>query len=95
MPAQQPGGGGGVGGGSVSRDPGLQLNLNRVIGITNPSKFLDAQGAANIWAGTTGLSLLGALNAKAGTTGLGLNAVCNRLASTVNNEADAASEFFV
>lgn len=28
---------------------GLQLNLNRVIGRTDPSTFLDAQGAANAW----------------------------------------------
>ena len=73
---------------------GLQLNLNRVIGKTNPKTFLAAQGAANVWAGTTGLSLLGALNAKANTTGLGLNAVCNRLAGTTSYEADAASEYF-
>jgi hypothetical protein len=28
----------------------LQANLNRVIGVTNPSQYLDAQGAANVWA---------------------------------------------
>ena len=74
---------------------GLQLNLNRVIGRTDKSTFLDAQGAANEWAGTTNLDLLGALNYKAGTTGLGLNAVCNVLASTTNLDADGASESFV
>lgn len=31
---------------------GLQLNLNRVIGRTDPSTFLDAQGAANAWINT-------------------------------------------
>jgi len=31
---------------------GLQLNLNRVIGRTDPSTFLDAQGAANVWLNT-------------------------------------------
>jgi hypothetical protein len=73
---------------------GLQLNLNRVIGRTDPSTFLDAQGAANEWANTTGLDLLGALNAKAGTVGLGLNAVCDVLASTNLLDADGASESF-
>lgn len=34
------------------------------------STMLDAQGAANVWAGTTGKDLLGALNAKNGTVGL-------------------------
>jgi hypothetical protein len=29
---------------------GLQLNLNRVIGRTSPDTYLDAQGAANVWA---------------------------------------------
>ena len=42
----------------------LQSALRRVSGTT-----LDAQGAANAWAGTTGLDLLGALNAKAGNSG--------------------------
>lgn len=73
---------------------GLQLNLNRVIGKTDKSTFLDSQGAANVWAGTTGLDLLGALNAKAGTVGLGLNAVCDVLASTNFLDADGASESF-
>ena len=72
---------------------GLQLNLNRVIGRTGNDPFLDAQGAANVWA-STNLDLLGALNAKAGTDGLGLNAVCNALAGTSNLDADGASEYF-
>lgn len=66
-------------------DP-LQKSLQRVSGTT-----LDAQGAANAWAGTTGLSLLGALNAKAGTTGLGMAAVLNALASTTALEVDGAA----
>lgn len=74
---------------------GLQLNLNRVIGRTRPDTYLDAQGAANVYAGTTGLDLLGALNKKAGTTGVGLNLVCNLLAGTKNLDADLASESFV
>jgi len=73
---------------------GLQLNLNRVIGRTGNDPFLDAQGAANVWANTNGLDLLGALNAKAGTNGLGLNAVCDLLSSANNLDADGASEFF-
>lgn len=51
--------------------------LRRVSGTT-----LDAQGAANAWAGTSGLDLVGALNAKAGTSGLDLLGVCNELAGT-------------
>ena len=74
---------------------GLQLNLNRVIGKTNNSQFIDAQGAANIWAATPApLDLLGALNYKAGTSGLGLNAVCNLLAGTTGLDSDGAAEFF-
>lgn len=88
--------GGGGGGGSVGTVPGLQLNLNRVIGRTNPSTFLSAQGAANVWANTTGLDLLGALNNGAGTTGLGLNKVCQTLATTAGKklDADGASQYF-
>lgn len=55
----------------------LQHALQRVSGTT-----LDAQGAANVWAGTSGLDLVGALNAKAGTSGLELLGVCNVLAGT-------------
>ena len=72
----------------------LQANLNRVISITDPKKFLDAPGAANVWAGTTNLDLLGALNAKASTSGLGLNDVCNKIAGTTNLDAQGASEYF-
>lgn len=39
----------------------LQADLQRLSGTT-----LDAQGAANVWAGTVGLELVGALNTKAG-----------------------------
>lgn len=52
----------------------LQQALQAASGTT-----LDAQGAANVWAGTTGLDLLGALNAKNLTTGLGMAAVCRAL----------------
>jgi hypothetical protein len=60
--------------------------LNRLAngGAAYPTRnaFLDAAGAANAWAGTTGLDTVGALNAKAGTTGLDLQGVCNELAGT-------------
>ena len=55
----------------------LQHALRRVSGTT-----LDSAGAANVWAGTTGLELVGALNVKAGTVGLDIDGVCNALAGT-------------
>jgi len=74
--------------------PGSTLagELNRLAGITNILEFQDEQGAANVWAGTTGLALLGALNYKADPTRsedafLGLNAVCNEIAGTTGLEA--------
>jgi len=58
----------------------------------NRNVYLDAQGAANKWAGTTGLGLDGALNRKANANRSaadfkGLNAVCNELAGTTGLEA--------
>ena len=59
--------------------------LNRLAngGASYPARtaYKDAQGAANAWAGTTGLGPLGALNKKAQSTRSpkdykGLNAVC-------------------
>lgn len=66
--------------------------LNRLAGITDILEYQDEQGAANVWAGTTGLALLGALNekAEAGRTPdnyKGLNAVCNEIAGTTGLEA--------
>jgi hypothetical protein len=66
--------------------------LNRLAGITNLLEYQDAQGAANVWAGTTGLALLGALNfiadpARSEDAFLGLNAVCNEIAGTTGLEA--------
>lgn len=63
----------------------LQGELQRLSGTT-----LDAQGAANAWAGTSGLAMLQALNVKAGTSGLGLAAVCNLLAGTTGLAAQGA-----
>lgn len=62
----------------------LQKELQRLSGTT-----LDAQGAANVWAGTTGLDLVGALNTKAGlarANWVGLARVLNILASTTDLE---------
>ena len=69
--------------------------LNRLAnGGTYPSRtaYLEDQGAANKWAGTTGLGLNGALNQKAqpGRSPKdykGLLAVCNELAGTTGLQA--------
>ena len=73
----------------------LQHAMNRKAGaLVADVPTLDAQGAANVWAGTTGLSLVGALNVKA------LNAlpeyrdlagVLNQLAGTTGLEVDGAA----
>lgn len=75
----------------------LCSELNRLANVgTYPARtsFLDEAGAANKWAGTTGLALIGALNVKAGITDKklyqGLNKVCNTLAGTTGLEAIAA-----
>jgi hypothetical protein len=68
----------------------LQHALQRVSSTT-----LDAQGAANVWAGTSGLDLVGALNAKAGTSGLELLGVCNALTSTTGRGINACAADFV
>lgn len=47
----------------------LQHDMNRKAGtLVNGIPTRDAQGAANVWAGTTGLGIVGALNTKAGNT---------------------------
>lgn len=73
----------------------LQYAMNRKAGtLVGDVPTQDAQGAANIWAGTTGLDLVEALNIKA------LNAlpdyrelagVLNQLAGTVGLEVDGAA----
>ena len=72
----------------------LCSELNRLAnGGTYPAltAFLGEAGAANKWAGTTGLALIGALNVKAGITDKklyqGLNKVANTLAGTTGKEA--------
>lgn len=72
----------------------LTSELNRLAnGGTYPAitAYLDDQGAANKWAGTSGIGVVGALNIKNGVTNRalwkGLNAVCNALAGTTNKSA--------
>lgn len=74
----------------------LQQALQRVGGVN--AAGLSAQGAANVWAGTTGYSLLGALNMKAGNargSWVGMRAVCNQLAGTTGNGVNACAALFV
>ena len=76
----------------------LQAELNRLAnGGTYPARtsFKDAQGAANQYAGTTGLGLDAALNYKVDSTRTrnnfkSLNAVCNELAGTTDKSAVSA-----
>jgi hypothetical protein len=80
--------------------PGLSMTaeLNRLAnGGDYPlmTAFKASQGAANAWAGTSGLGLLAALNIKADSGRQpvdykGLNAICNELASTTGLSALAA-----
>ncbi len=65
----------------------VQRDLQRLAATTGR----DAQGAANVWAGTTGLALVGALNTKAGNPRAewkSLQGVINQLAGTIG-KADA------
>jgi hypothetical protein len=73
----------------------LQYDLNRKAGtLVGDVPTHDAAGAANIWAGTTGLSLVGALNVKAGNVlpdYKDLAGVLNQLAGTSGLEVDGAA----
>jgi hypothetical protein len=77
---------------------GLQAELNRLANggtYPTPDKFLDAQGAANAWAGSVSKDILGSLNYKASSTRRpdqykGLNGICNELAGTSSLEAGEA-----
>jgi hypothetical protein len=65
--------------------------LNRLAGsLVNGHPTLAAQGAANKWAGTSGLGLQGALNHKAGIIWprdfFAIRRVCNQLADTINED---------
>lgn len=73
----------------------LTGELNRLAGITDIARYLDSQGAANVWAGTTGEALIGALNHKVSPSRQprdykGLNAVCNEIAGTTGLPAVVA-----
>lgn len=73
----------------------LTAELNRLSGITDITKYLDAQGAANRWASTTGLSTVGALNIKVSSSRTrdkfkDIDGVCNELAGTTGLAAPAA-----
>ena len=73
----------------------LCTELNRLAnGGTYPARtaFLDEQGAANKWAGTTGKAIIGALNYKVSAARQpsafkDLNGVCNELAGTTGKSA--------
>jgi hypothetical protein len=75
----------------------LAYHMNRLAGtIVNNIPTLDAQGAANVWAGTTGLGIAGAVNVKNGITDRSLfkdlQGALNQRAGTVGfgeNEAAA------
>ena len=73
----------------------LTQELNRLAGITNVANYLDSQGAANLYASTTGLGTVGALNIKASAVRTrdkfkDINGICNELAGTTGLAAPAA-----
>ena len=70
----------------------LTAELNRLAGITDITRYQDAQGAANKWAGTSGKAIIGALNYKASAARQpsafkDLNGICNELAGTTGKSA--------
>lgn len=73
----------------------LQYDMNRKAGtLVGGVPSLDAQGAANVWAGTTGLGIVGALNTQAGNTlpnWKDLAGVLNQLAGTTGLDIDGAA----
>ena len=73
----------------------LTAELNRLAGITDVANYLDAQGAANVYASTTGLATVGALNIKVSSSRTrdkfkDIDGVCNELAGTTGLAAPAA-----
>lgn len=83
--------------GGINKTDGhtLQYHMNRKAGtLVGGVPTVEAQGAANIWAGTTGMDLVGALNVRAGNTSGGyreLAGVLNQLAGTTGLEIDGAA----
>lgn len=77
----------------------LQYEMNRLAGtLVHGVPSLDAQGAANVWAGTTGMDLVGALNAKAANARADwreLQGVLNQLAGTTGLAVDGAATAIV
>lgn len=77
----------------------LQYHVNRKAGTLNGDvPTLDAQGAANVWAGTSGLALVGALNVIAGNAlpaYKDLAGVLNQLAGTSGLGVDEAASRIV
>jgi hypothetical protein len=73
----------------------LQHAMNRKAGtLVGGVPTLDAQGAANVWAGTTGLGIVGALNVQAGNAlpdYRELQGVLNQLAGTTGLGVDGAA----
>lgn len=73
----------------------LQYHVNRKAGtLVDDRPTLDAQGAANVWAGTTGRDLVGALNVVAGNSLPNyreLAGVLNQLAGTTGLDIDGAA----
>lgn len=77
----------------------LAYHLNRKAGtLVNDLPTLEEAGAANDWAGTTGLSTVGALNVQAGNTlpeYRELAGVLNQLAGTTGLGVDGAAAAIV
>lgn len=76
---------------AYSQEP-LNHRLNTLAGLDGS---YGAAYAANVWAGTTGLSLVAALNVKAGTKDLALAGVLNKLAGTTGLGEDEAARRIV
>lgn len=74
----------------------LTYSMNRIAGtLVNRVPTLDRTGAANVYAGTTGMDLVGALNVAAGRTSRSdykdLAGVLNELAGTTGLDAAGAA----
>jgi hypothetical protein len=61
---------------------GVPLELQGVLNLLAGTTGMGEDGAACVWAGVTGVTMLRALNIKNGTLEHSFNRVCNQLAST-------------